>query len=296
MKQININIIRLDGNTQARVSLDEQVVDSYAELMKEGTEFPPIVVFHDGSDYWLADGFHRYFALKKNNSSLVSVEVHHGTRKDAKWFGYGANGKKGKGWEKQDLRKIMAEIIEDADYKDKTNAEIARHIGISKMHVGRLMADLKPENAEEPAVKVVTRKDGTQYEVDVSKLSNQEKKQPVRAERPVGTKPDSSTIDETKLENQMLTDKISEFSDTIMALTDENTLLRDKIAIGQWDASEIEKMDIEDTVKELREQIRLLEIDNKSLREGRDTYQNRVNELIRANKSLQNRLRKYEDA
>ena len=51
-----------------------------------------------------------------------------------------------------------------------------------------------------------------------------------------------------------------------------------------------------DTVKELREQIRLLEIDNKSLREGRDTYQNRVNELIRANKSLQNRLKKYEDA
>jgi chromosome segregation ATPase len=42
---------------------------------------------------------------------------------------------------------------------------------------------------------------------------------------------------------------------------------------------------------ELREQIRILEIDNKALRESRDTFQNRNSELMRTVKSLQNQLK-----
>ena len=59
MKKLNLDAIRLDGETQARVALDSTQVAEYAEAMRDGDKFPPIVVFHDGSDYWLADGFHR---------------------------------------------------------------------------------------------------------------------------------------------------------------------------------------------------------------------------------------------
>jgi hypothetical protein len=92
----------------------------------------------------------------------------------------------------------------------------------------------------------------------------------------------------------MLNDRVSELADTISELASENDLLKDKIAIGQWDATEIEKIDIEDTIKELRENIRILKIENSSLREGRDMYQNKTAELMRVNKSLQARLKKYE--
>ena len=292
MRQINIHNIRTDGGTQSRVSLNQDVVNEYAELMAEGVKFPALAVYHDGSDYWLVDGFHRYFALKKNGASLVEIDATTGTLRDAQLKSKAVNHDHGLRRTSADIHKAIKDMLADEEWSKWSLGEIAKWVGTSKTTIHRIKGTMAEEDKlEEPATKKYMR-NGIEVEADVSKVSAPKPK----VERPVGTKPDSSTIDETKLENLQLTDKISELSDTIMSLTDENTLLRDKIAIGQWDASEIEKMDIEDTVKELREQIRLLEIDNKSLREGRDTYQNRVNELIRANKALQNRLKKYEDA
>jgi len=87
---------------------------------------------------------------------------------------------------------------------------------------------------------------------------------------------------------------VRELTDTITSLSEENTLLKDKIAIEQWDATEIEKIDAEETIKNLREQIRLLEIENKSLKESRDMQMNRNAELTRTVKSLQAKLKKLE--
>jgi len=85
---------------------------------------------------------------------------------------------------------------------------------------------------------------------------------------------------------------IRELTDALTAVSQENTLLKDKIAVGQWDASEIEKIDAQELIAELREQIRLLEIDNRALRESRDTFQNQNSELMRRVKQLQNDLKK----
>jgi exonuclease VII small subunit len=98
------------------------------------------------------------------------------------------------------------------------------------------------------------------------------------------TKPDVTTYDEKE-------DKIKELTEVITQLDEEVTLLKDKISIGAWDASEIEKIDVEDTIKELREQIRLLEIDNKSLRESRDMFQHRNAELMKTVNSLKRKLK-----
>ena len=56
MNMIDISAIRTDGGTQARLKLNKDVVKEYSEHMKDGDKFPPIIVFHDGSEYWLADG------------------------------------------------------------------------------------------------------------------------------------------------------------------------------------------------------------------------------------------------
>src|SRR5262245_28841978 len=64
--------IRTDGGTQARAGLDEATVAEYAatwqtlSYQQNGLDkMPRIVVYHDGSDYWLADGFHRVEAYKR---------------------------------------------------------------------------------------------------------------------------------------------------------------------------------------------------------------------------------------
>lgn len=293
MKQINIHNIRTDGGTQARTQLNDDAVNEYAELMKDGAQFPPMIVYHDGSDYWLADGFHRYFANKLNGTSLVTVDVRTGTNRDARLFSWGANKGRGLPLTNSDVRNIITNMLKDPECAKWTNKRIAEEVGRSVMTVLRVKKLLEPDESEQ-TIKVYEDKNGIERTVDTSKLSTRSAVDKPVAERPVGTKPDSSTVNEDKIAIANLKDQISELSEAITMLSEENAKLKDVIAIGQWDASEIEKMDIEDTVKELREQIRILEIESKSLRDGRDSYMNRNSELQRLVKSLQSRLKKYE--
>lgn len=274
--------IRIDGGTQARVKLNQELVNKYAEHMKDGDKFPPITVFNDGSDNWLADGFHRFFAHKANNETMVEADVIKGTLEDATLYAFAANAKRGMTMSDEDNRNVITLMLKHPKWSLWSDREISRHVGVSSMTVGRVKQSLNLP--KEDVVKYI--KQGKELEMKTGNIK--------RAERPVGTKPDVSTINEDKLEIDNLNDQISGLSDTINELSNENIMLKDKIAIGQWEASEIEKLDVEDVIKDLREQVRILEIENKSLREGRDMYQNRNSELMTTVKSLQAKLKKYE--
>lgn len=276
MKKIKLSDIRLDGGTQARVALNQEVVSEYAEHMREGAEFPAITVFFDGSAYWLADGFHRFFAAKSNALDEILADVKTGTLDEATLFSFGANGKRGLSMSAEDFRKIIYAMFRHPVWSKWSNAEIARHVGVSKMTVGRVKATL--ETKEEPKKKKYKDKDGVERQMDTSNIGKKT------------TKPDVTTADPMA----EMRDQISELIDTVNNLSDENTLLRDKIAIGQWDASEIEKIDAEETIVNLREQLRVMEIDNKALRDSRDMFQSRNSELMRTVKSLQKQLKKGE--
>jgi len=71
--ELELASIRVDGGTQSRLELNQEVVNEYAEHMAEGDVFPSVIVFQDGATYWLADGFHRYFATKKNKGKTIKV-------------------------------------------------------------------------------------------------------------------------------------------------------------------------------------------------------------------------------
>jgi len=83
--------IRIDGNTQPRVEINEKLVGEYADEMTMETKFPPVVLFFDGADHWLADGFHRYLAARRAGLEKIEAEVHQGTRESAQWHSYSAN-------------------------------------------------------------------------------------------------------------------------------------------------------------------------------------------------------------
>src|SRR3982750_4393302 len=67
VEMLELKKIRTDGGTQLRAKLSEKVIEEYAAAMREGhrAEFPPLMVFFDGTDYWLADGHHRYHAAQR---------------------------------------------------------------------------------------------------------------------------------------------------------------------------------------------------------------------------------------
>ena len=284
MKKLKLSEIRIDGGTQARVALNQDVVTEYAEHMRDGVVFPPITVFHDGSAYWLADGFHRYFAHKSNAALELEADVKTGTLDEATLYAFGANGKRGLSQSPEDYRKIIYAMLRHPVWSKWSNAEIARHVGVSKMTVGRVKATMElPAETK----KKYKDKDGIEREMDTKNLG--------KKAAPKTTEPDMTSAVMVKQEIVLeLNEKIDELSQTINMLSDENTLMRDKIAIGQWDASEIEKIDAEETISNLREQIRVLEIDNKALRDSRDMFQSRNAELMKTVKSLQNKLKREE--
>ena len=59
---LSLDSIAIDGDTQPREEIKQLLVEEYADAIELGDEFPPVTVFHDGKIFWLADGFHRYFA------------------------------------------------------------------------------------------------------------------------------------------------------------------------------------------------------------------------------------------
>ena len=86
--------------------------------------------------------------------------------------------------------------------------------------------------------------------------------------------------------------KIIELSDVIVSLDEEISELKDIVLSKQWDATEFEQEHILFTVKELRQRIKVLELDNQSPRDSRDMYQNRNAELIRSYNNLKRQLKK----
>jgi hypothetical protein len=283
VKKLNILTIRTDGGTQPRLELDQELVKDYAEKMRDGAVFPPIVVFNDGSENWLADGFTRFFATKSNGGTSIEAEVRQGTLRDAKMYAWKANNKQGRPLTSNDIRGILFAMFADEEYSAWSNNKIAKELDISSMTVGRVRV-LYQEQSKQPKQPVsYTDKHGNKKTMKTDNIGK--KKKPT-------TKPDHSlgALDPSS----ELTQKVNELSSTVTTLAEENTALRDQIAIGQWDATDIEKVDAEDTIKELREQVRVLEIENKSLRESRDMYQNRNAELMRSLKSANAKLKKLE--
>ena len=279
MKVINLIDIRIDGGTQVREKLNQDWVKDISEKMSEGVVFDAIKVFHDGSDYWLVDGFHRYFGYRANAVVSAECEVINGTLREAILFSKSVNKDRGLPLTPADQRRSILFMLNDDEYKTWPNTDIAKHIGVSSMTVGRIKSSITTTSEKNP-VKTITDKDGNKRDIDTTKLTG----------RPKVTKPDLTTEDPTA----PLRETIHELTEVVNSLSDENTVLRDKIAIGQWDASEIEKIDAEETMADLREQIRILEIDNKTLRHDRDMYQNRNAELMQSLKSLQAKLKKLE--
>lgn len=285
MKKLNLLNIRTDGGTQPRLELDQNLVKEYAEVMREGVVFPPVEVFHDGSEYWLVDGFHRYFAIKSNAVTTIEAIVHTGTLREARFYAWKANNKHGNRLKAEDIRAILRIMLTDEEYSKWSNNHIAKELGISSMTVGRVRVAMQ-EEAKKPAQTTVTYVD---KHGNTTTMKTDKSKKKATTQRPT-TKPDVTTANPvTELEQ-----RVKELATTVNTLAEENTVMRDKIAIGQWDASEIEKIDAEETINNLRERIRVLEIDNKSLRESRDIYQNENSEMMRTIKTLKTKLKKYE--
>ena len=173
--QVQLADIRTDGGTQSRAAINAQIVADYAEAIKLGDVFPPVVVFFDGADYWLADGFHRYEAHASAGSDALRVDLRQGTRRDAVLFSVGANALHGLRRTNDDKRRAVLTLLNDAEWQKWPQTKIAQVCGVSQAFVSRLVVAEQPVSYFENKIRSVER-NGATYEQNTAKIGKREPK------------------------------------------------------------------------------------------------------------------------
>lgn len=188
MTMLRIDRIKLDGGTQTRDEIKANVVEDYADALREEAQFPPVTVFHDGQDYWLADGFHRVHAHRFLNWPEINADVRQGTRRDAVLFSVGANAAHGLRRTNADKRRAVETLLNDSEWAVWSNREIARRCGVDD----KTVAALRPAaSAEVPQIERKVERGGTTYVQNTARIGQR----PVQEGLPEAETPTASTDD-----------------------------------------------------------------------------------------------------
>jgi ParB-like chromosome segregation protein Spo0J len=254
-RQMKLNQLTIDGGTQSRVKIIQEAVDEYAESLKNGARFPAVLAYYDGIKYYLTDGYHRYFAHQKAGIKDIEVTVVNGTLRDAILRSFSVNAENGRHRSNEDKRNAVQAMLDDFEWQFWNTAEIAKACRVSVTLVESMRSGAKPE------VVKVTR-NGKTFER------------------------------KAKYEKPEEEPKHDQSGDVIKALADENDKLKDRLAVAVYAADESEKKLAENTISQLREDIRILELELKSTRISRDTLLNENAAMKKQIAAMQRQLKK----
>lgn len=154
---IQLNQIRMDGGTQPRCGINWGVAYDYGDLMAEGVKLPPVTLFYDGTNYWLADGFHRVKAAECQERTEIQADVIQGTLEDAQWYSFGANKSHGLMRSNDDKQRAVQAALKHPKCAGLSDRAIAKHVGVDKNTVSAWRSKV---TGEIPQSKLRTGADG----------------------------------------------------------------------------------------------------------------------------------------
>lgn len=167
---LDLDLIRIDGDTQSREKIDEAVVAEYAEAFKAGAQFPPVKVFFDGVHRWLADGFHRFHGARAAGLTSIYEDITPGTREEAQLYSYGANGNHGLRRTNADKRRAVEGALQHPVSSAWSDNLIAKHCGVSPTTVGTVRRSLSNLDSENPAERTYTTRHGTEAVMNTANI------------------------------------------------------------------------------------------------------------------------------
>lgn len=166
--KLAISKIRTDGGTQPRAALDLAIVEEYGIAMEDGAEFPPVDAFYDGTNYWLADGFHRCRAACNAHFEEIAATVHQGSQEDAQWYSFSANKANGLRRTNEDKQRAVKAALKHPNGASQSNYQIAAHVGVDEGTVRKWRERLSTE-IPQIARRTVTRA-GATYQQDTRNI------------------------------------------------------------------------------------------------------------------------------
>ena len=257
---LDLDLIRIDGGTQIRAELNQDTVDAYADAYLAGAAFPPVTVFFDGKDRWLADGFHRYFAAKKAGKTTIYESITPGTKRDAILFSLGANGTHGLNRTNADKRNAVTTMLDDPEWAAWSDNAIAKACHVSNKTVAAWRPSLGNSQVTTPAERTYTTKHGTTATMQtggIGKVAAPIPKLPPVVEPEAEIPPDYTELDATK--------------DALSVISEENDRLNDRLAIAAFEATEEERSAAHETLIALRAENKTLTATLRAVTLSRDS-------------------------
>jgi len=279
---IEISKICIDGRLQSRAALDQNVVADYAEAYRAAVKMPPVVLFFDGSTYWLADGFHRYNGAKDAGLAQIHEEIIPGTLREAILYSVRANEAHGLRRTNADKRKAVQTLLDDAEWAAWSSNAIAKACGVGDHLVADIRKSYLRENEDAPIIRKVER-DGVAYEQNTAKIGKKKAESlPPNSDRDEScdtAQPDNGAPFSAEQNELVDNYELEEANEAIRSLAAENEQLKDRMATGSTDEPEEAKERVLRTIEELREHVRCLEIENAAIKSSRDYFQSENAEL-----------------
>jgi len=259
---LNLNVLSIDGGTQSRAVINQEQIDNYAQVMAAGDKFPEVTVYFNGLEYYLADGFHRYFATKKLGKTSIGCNVVTGTLREAILFSKGANADNGLPRTNADKRKCVNDMLDDFEWCEWNNVEIAKACRVSAEFVRKIKAE---RNIKSESVK---------YKMGGKTFERKPTKETIKAE--------PAKEEELKYDPQ---------AELLESLAAENEVLKDKLAVNQMTGTTEEKSNATEKIAELRERIRVLEAELEAIKITRNSYQTENGQLKKQVAMLQKKIK-----
>jgi hypothetical protein len=141
--ELALSQINRDGGTQSRAELSEETIVEYQEALDCGAKFPPPIVFFDGKEYLLADGFHRVRAYERAGRKRIACDVRKGNKRDAILFSVGANTAHGLRRSNADKRRAIGLLLRDEQWRKKSDLWIGKACGVSDKTVTKIRGELE---------------------------------------------------------------------------------------------------------------------------------------------------------
>jgi uncharacterized ParB-like nuclease family protein len=268
-KVMNIGALVMDERLQSRTEINEETVSEYADAIAAGADFPPVLVYFDGINYYLTDGYHRLLAHKRAEKVSILCSVVQGTLRDAVFHSTGVNTDHGMRRTHADKRKAVMTLLDDFEWEGMANGQIAKHCHVSPSFVSELRKGAGKDTG-----------DTVKYKTPSGKVM-EKKKAPGRAPKEPELKGPEVTPPQDN-QNQ-------EAIDMLLA---ENEELKARVAVVAMDASPEEKQAATSLIDELREELRITKIELAAVKQSRDQYQSENSQLKKQVLSIQRQLKK----
>jgi hypothetical protein len=181
VKSLPIDLPLTDGGTQMRAEISTEVYMDYREKILAGVEFPPIDVFYDGTQYWIADGFHRFYGYREAKKASIPCTIHKGTKRDAILFAVGANASHGHKRSPDDKKNAVATLLNDSEWCKWSNGVVAEKCHVTPQYVGDIRRHLETVSTSAAA-----------KSKDEPRVGKDNKTYKTKPKKPAKTKPQAS--------------------------------------------------------------------------------------------------------